>query len=164
MDLATRPEVKSLVSQAHRTLVCSSPDCQIKFDFQNLRYFCTSSRKFYCKACTNCKWVFEKPESEVEERPICVCIQCEHKIQESEQNLQKALDTNEFYAVDAALTFILNRHIDIDVKILNRGETEHLRLQRELDIEQFIKSVEHVNDYKVIRKSVETLNRKVDDA
>jgi len=78
--------------------------------------------------------------------------------------LLKAMDTNEFYTVDAALTDILNKHIDIDVKLLYKGEREHLRLQRELDIVQFIKSVEHLDDYKVIRKSVETLNGKVKSA
>lgn len=39
-----------------------------------------------------------------------------------------------------------------------------MRLQRELDIAQFIKSVDHLDDYKVIRKSVETLNKKVQAA
>ena len=29
---------------------------------------------------------------------------------------------------------------------------------------QFIKSVDHLDDYKVIRKSVETLNKKVENA
>lgn len=74
------------------------------------------------------------------------------------------MSTNDFYTVDSALTNILNSHTDIDAKLLHKGETEHLRLQRELDITQFIKSVEHVDDYKIIRKSVDTLNKKVGDA
>lgn len=86
------------------------------------------------------------------------------KINVAEQNLVKAMDSNEFYTVDKALTDILNQHIDIDVKLLYKGECEHLRLQRELDIVQFIKSVEHLDDYKVIRKSVESLNNKVKSA
>jgi hypothetical protein len=86
------------------------------------------------------------------------------KIKAAEENLIKAMDTNDFFTVDRALTDILNQHIDIDVKLLHKGEREHLRLQRELDIAQFIKSVDHLDDYKVIRKSVETLNKKVQAA
>jgi hypothetical protein len=108
--------------------------------------------------------VFETHDSIEKERPVCRSLEWVQKIQKAEENLLKAMDTNEFYTVDAALTDILNKHIDIDVKLLYKGEREHLRLQRELDIVQFIKSVEHLDDYKVIRKSVETLNGKVKSA
>lgn len=40
----------------------------------------------------------------------------------------------------------------------------HLKLERELDIRNFIKSVDHIDDYKIILKSVKTLNDKVEDA
>ena len=40
----------------------------------------------------------------------------------------------------------------------------HLKLERELDIRTFIKSVDHVVDYKTILKSVKTLNDKVQSA
>lgn len=98
------------------------------------------------------------------ERPVCRSLQWADKIRIAEENLVKAMATNDFYTVDAALTSILNSKTDIDVKLLHKGENEHLRLQRELDISQFIKSVEHVDDYKIIRKSVDTLNKKVAEA
>lgn len=37
----------------------------------------------------------------------------------------------------------------------------HLKLDKELDIKNFIKSVEHIVDYKTILKSVKILNDKV---
>ena len=40
----------------------------------------------------------------------------------------------------------------------------HLRLERELDIRNFIQSVAHVENYKTIRKSVTVLNNKFKDA
>ena len=40
----------------------------------------------------------------------------------------------------------------------------HLKLEKELDIRNFIKLVEHVDDYKTILKSVKTLNDKVEQA
>lgn len=40
----------------------------------------------------------------------------------------------------------------------------HLKLDKELDIRNFIKSVDHIDDYKTILKSVKTLNDKVEAA
>lgn len=40
----------------------------------------------------------------------------------------------------------------------------HLKLEKELDIRNFIKSVEHVDNYKTIRKSVTVLNNKFKEA
>ena len=40
----------------------------------------------------------------------------------------------------------------------------HLKLDKELDIRNFIKSVDHVEDYKTILKSVKILNDKVEIA
>lgn len=40
----------------------------------------------------------------------------------------------------------------------------HLKLEKELDIRNFIKSVDHVDDYKTILKSVKILNDKVENA
>jgi hypothetical protein len=36
----------------------------------------------------------------------------------------------------------------------------HLKLDKELDIKTFIKSVDYIDDYKTILKSVKTLNDK----
>lgn len=38
----------------------------------------------------------------------------------------------------------------------------HLKLEKELDIRNFIKSVNYIEDYKTILKSVKTLNDKVE--
>ncbi len=38
----------------------------------------------------------------------------------------------------------------------------HLKLEKELDIRNFIKSVDFIEDYKTILKSVKTLNDKVE--
>ena len=40
----------------------------------------------------------------------------------------------------------------------------HLKLEKELDIRNFIKSVDYVEDYKTILKSVKILNDKVEAA
>ena len=50
------------------------------------------------------------------------------------------------------------------MKLQHQAEVLHLKLNKELDIRTFIKSVDHVDDYKTILKSVKILNDKVETA
>ena len=68
--------------------------------------------------------------------------------------------TNEFATLDQCFTQIKNNGTDIDVKLYHEAQVLHLKLEKELDIRNFIQSVAHVEDYKTIRKSVTVLNKK----
>ena len=72
--------------------------------------------------------------------------------------------TMEFHTVDKVLKHILNNNIDIAVKLRHSAQVLHLKLEKELDIRNFIRSVDHIDDYKTILKSVKTLNDKVEAA
>lgn len=50
------------------------------------------------------------------------------------------------------------------MKLLDEAEVLHLKLEKELDIKNFISSVLHVGNYKTIRKSVTILNKKLEEA
>ena len=68
--------------------------------------------------------------------------------------------TNEFSTLNQCFTQIKNNGTDIDVKLYDEAQVLHLKLEKELDIRNFIMSVAHVEDYKTIRKSVTVLNKK----
>ena len=64
------------------------------------------------------------------------------------------METSDFATVDKVFTKIVNDEVDIDVMLKKEAERLHLRLEKELDIRNFIKSVTHVDNYNTIRKSV----------
>lgn len=70
----------------------------------------------------------------------------------------------EYFTVDKVYSHIINNNIDIDVKLKHAAQVMHLKLDKELDIKNFIKSVDYIDDYKIILKSVKTLNDKVEAA
>ena len=74
------------------------------------------------------------------------------------------MSTMDFHTVDKVYSMILARNIDIDVKLKHQAQVLHLKLDKELDIKNFIKSVDHIDDYKTILKSVKILNDKVEEA
>lgn len=59
---------------------------------------------------------------------------------------------------------IKNNKVDIDVMMLSESETLDLKLEKELDIRNFITSLGHVDNYKTIRKSANVLLAKVAEA
>ena len=59
--------------------------------------------------------------------------------------------------MNKVLSEIMENKVDIDVMMLNESETLDLKLEKELDINVFISSLGHVDNYKTIRKSANTL-------
>ena len=72
--------------------------------------------------------------------------------------------TNDFATLDRVYKEITENGTDAVVKLLDEAAVLHLKLEKELDIRNFITSVQHVDDYKTIRKSVTVLNKKHKDA
>lgn len=85
-------------------------------------------------------------------------------IADAEQSLRDAMATNDFATLNRVYMRIKEDNTDIDVKLMDEAAILHLRLEKELDIKNFIASVMHVDDYKTIRKSVTVLNKKFKDA
>ena len=122
------------------------------------------SGKFYAKSCSTRTWVFENKDAEIEERPITRSLECMAEIKQAENDLQEAMETQDFATLDRVYKRITDNEMDIDVKLLDKAEKLHLKLEKELDIRTFIASVAHVPNYKTIRKSVTVLNKKLKDA
>lgn len=158
LDLATDPETRELIQRGIKTTHCVGNNCnKSKFDFRNVQFYCENCGKFYCKLCSTQNWVFENKDSLTEERPVCRCDNCHESIARAERDLQLAMETNDFATLDTVFSRIKQDNTDIDVKIMAEAEVLHLKLEKELDIRNFIKSVQHVDNYKTIRKSVSTL-------
>lgn len=43
MDLVTEPSTKNLIRKAINTKKCENKDCSSKFDFKNIRFYCSQS-------------------------------------------------------------------------------------------------------------------------
>lgn len=139
LDLATQAEVKELILKATSTKNCADRSCKSKFDFKNIRYYCESCKKFFCLKCSKSVWVFENVSALEEERSVCRCNGCAEVIAGNERDLKNAMATMEFHTVDKVLSHILNNKIDIAVKLKHQAEVLHLKLEKELDIRNFIR-------------------------
>lgn len=89
---------------------------------------------------------------------------CLDKINSSEAELLEAMETREFDIVDKVFQRIKRENVDIDAKLYHEADVLHLKLENQLDIRNFMNSVAHVDNYKTIRKSAQTLLDKQEQA
>ena len=165
LDLATDPEVRALIQLGINSKNCASSKCgHSRFDFRNVQYYCENSNKFYASTCCTRDWVFESKDSGVKERPVCRSDKVLENIMKAENDLKEAMETNDFKILDDVRERIIAANTDIDVKLKHEADVLHLKLEKELDIKNFISEVLHVGNYKTIRKSVTVLNKKLADA
>ncbi len=74
------------------------------------------------------------------------------------------MDDNEYYNLDAKLKDIEAHKFDIDPKLKFQAKELHRKLYAELEIRNYIKSLAEVENFKTIKKSVQMLNDKVENA
>lgn len=160
--MAVEKSVRELIVKASKTKKCTI--CKSKFDFKNIRYYCESCSKFYCIKCCISNWVFDTKDDEEKERPVCRCETCNQMINTAESDLQGAMATMDFDTVHKVLSEIVGKNIDIDVKLRHEAEVLHLKLEKEKDIRSYIRSLDHVDNFRTILKSVKILNDKVENA
>jgi hypothetical protein len=164
-DLATDPEIRKLITKSRQQQNCSGTKCgKAKFSFQNTQFYCQECDKFFCKKCCTRSRVFENVDSEEKEKTVCRCEDCQLTITEGEQRLRDAMNTGDYATLDRVFKEILQMQVDIDIKLKAEAEKLHLRLEKELDIRNFMSSVKHNDIYKTIRKSVKILTDKHEEA
>mmetsp|Transcript_23460 Transcript_23460/g.26025 ORF Transcript_23460/g.26025 Transcript_23460/m.26025 type:complete len:287 (+) Transcript_23460:203-1063(+) len=78
--------------------------------------------------------------------------------------MRDSMATMRFETVDEILLKLLDNNLDLDVKLVKAAQVLHLKLEKEKEINQFIDSLHHVPNYKTIKKSVSSLEEKVQQA
>ena len=161
-DLAASQDIKELIERAQLATNCDS--CKQAFDFINIRYFCLNCRKFFCRNCCINAWVFEKVESTEKEQPVCYCTGCNDLIKKCEDKLHDGLNSIDFEVVEVIYQDISSKKVNLDVKLLHEMRMHHTKLEHEMKIRRFIDSLQQVDNYKTIKKSVKLLIDKLEEA
>lgn len=113
LELATDPETKKFITNALNTRKCEA--CGSAFSFRNVRFFCNSGRRFYCKQCSIVTMEYHTWQSEQKERLVCRSLEVHKMIKEHEKLLEEAIASNDFHVLSKVLSKCLN--MDIDAKL-----------------------------------------------
>lgn len=162
IQMTSDPELKEIIQGAISANRCKK--CSSVFDIRNTKHLCQVCKKYFCTNCKIFSWVFIAPDSTEEEKPVLRCSDCQTLVDQAEYQLQEAIDSNSLPKLTSLIEKISNENINVDVKILHRANREVIRLKTELEINNFIGTLQYVESYKTIQKSVYLLKEMQDEA
>lgn len=162
IQMTSDTEIKEIISSAISASRCKK--CSSYFDIRNTKQLCQVCKKYFCSNCKLLSWVFIAPESVEEEKPVLRCLDCQTLVDQAEYQLQEAIDSNSLVKLTNLIEKISEENINVDVKILHKANREVERLKTELEINNFIGTLQYVENYKTIQKSVYLLKEMQDEA
>eukprot|EP00331_Platyophrya_macrostoma_P032601 CAMPEP_0176457146 /NCGR_PEP_ID=MMETSP0127-20121128/31749_1 /TAXON_ID=938130 /ORGANISM="Platyophrya macrostoma, Strain WH" /LENGTH=312 /DNA_ID=CAMNT_0017847319 /DNA_START=176 /DNA_END=1114 /DNA_ORIENTATION=+ len=86
------------------------------------------------------------------------------KVEQHQDELMELIKSYDYGALTTKLKFIAEKDIHIEVKALEKAIVHQEKLRTQIEIMDFIQSVNEVDNYKTIKKSINTLEDKVRDA
>ena len=152
IQMTSDPEIKETLQEAIDAKKCKR--CSSVFDIRNTKHLCLVCKKYFCANCKFLTWVFIAPESIEEEKPVLRCTDCQNLVDQAEYQLQEAIDSSSYSKLTSLLEKIENENINIDIKILVKAKKETEKLRTEIEINNFIGTLQYVESYKTIQKSV----------
>ena len=162
MQLTSDPEIKSMLLSANKAKKCKK--CSSVFDIRNTKHLCQVCKRYFCSNCKTLSWVFISHDSIEEERPVFRCTDCQTLVDQAEYQLQEAIDSNSYSKLVVLIEKIQSDNINVDVKIMHRAKKELERLKFEININNFIGTLQFVENYKTIQKSVYLLGQMYEEA
>ena len=136
--------------------------CHLTFDIKRTRHLCSRCKKYYCNNCCNIFWTYLTDSSVEEDRPVCRCHECQKAIIGFEEEVQTALEEDTFQVVDDIYKAMQGN--DINSKVIKALHVAHDRLKAEKEIKEFISTLQYVENYKTIQKSVYLLGEMLRNA
>lgn len=161
VQLTSDLNIKKILNLAISAKKCSK--CRSIFDLRNTRHLCQVCKSYYCCNCKITTWMYIRPDSKEEDKPVCRCNDCQAQIDKAELDMNEKIDMKQYGDLDGALKVITDKGIVVNPKLLEKAKVEHEQLKHEGIIERFINSLAYVENYKTIQKSVYTLRQMLRD-
>ncbi len=162
IDLTANKEIKSLIEKC-----LSIKDCMIchkQFDFFVKRFLCVVKGEIICKNCCVRDFYYQNVDSRDKDIIECRCKTCYNFINDTENNLKNAIKSNNLDEISSQYLNIQQNKIEICCKTSKDAERNIDRLEREKKISEHLASLQEVEQYKTIEKSVYVLEKMVKEA
>jgi ribosomal protein L19 len=85
-------------------------------------------------------------------------------VDQAEYQLQEAIDSNSFVKLTTLIDKVRDENINVDIKILVKAKKEAQRMKMEIEINNFIGTLQFVENYKTIQKSIYLLKNMQENA
>ena len=161
-DLCTNPKALKYLQKNLSTKDCGA--CKHVFGANELKYLCAICDQFVCKDSCEKHWLYDFKDSEYKEKLECRCFKCHGEVLKMEENLQDIMKSYNHTKLTEVLLYIEEHKIHINVKLLDQAYTHQEKLRTQNMIMDQIVSLKEVENYKTIKKSINTTHEMIDDA
>lgn len=160
-DLCTNPETMRYIKKFKETEKALGIDPK---DEKVTIYLCAISDQFKSKNEVEHYWLFESKDSVDEEKFETRSHQEHTKVLQHQDDLMRLINSYDYGALTTKIRFCEDNKIHIEAKLLDKAYIHQEKLRTQIEIMDFIHSVSEVENYKTIKKSINTLEEKVRDA
>ena len=159
-DLCTNPEIMKYIKKFKETENALGVDPKE----EKTVYLCAVSDNFFLQKDVESFWLYELKDSVDTEKFESRCHEEHNKVLQHQDELSELIKNYDYGALTTKLKFIQDKDIHIETKLLDRAVIHQEKLRTQIDIMDFIQSVNEVDNYKTIKKSINILEDKVRDA
>ena len=161
-DLAANKEILWLIKRHDESKDCMK--CHKKFLEGVIKHWCRICKNFYCKEDMKIEWVYETKDSIEKEKLEGKCLDCYEETQRHVRDLQMRMQAYQHKGLKEKVDFIVDRSIEIDVKLVNEAQVLQEKLKTQDEIIAYINGWKVVENYKGILKAINVINGMVEDA
>lgn len=161
-DLCTEPKIKQYLREYERATHCHAT--RRAFEPNEIKYLCIITGKYHCEEATKLHWIYATKDSTELEKLERRSIHSEDNVQQIERELGELINSYEYQSLCEKLQYIDDHNIHIAVKLLHKAHIHQEKLRTQIQINTFIDSLKEVDNYKTIKKSINSINDMISDA
>ena len=160
IDLCTNPEIMKYIKKFKDAELALGIDPREEKPI----YLCSISDNFFPEKEINRFWLYETKDSADMEKFETRSHREHNQVLRHQDELMELIRNNDYGALTTKLKFITDKGIHIETKLLAKGIAHQEKLRIQIEIMDFIQSVNEIDNYKTIKKTINTLEEKVRDA
>jgi hypothetical protein len=161
-DLTTETKNLKLLKEYENSPVCAGTNKP--FVPSDVKYLCIISGKYFSKEGSELYWIYERKDSTEPEKLERRSHKAQEEIVKIEGELAELINTYDYEKLCDKLAYIGNNKIHVGVMLLEKANIHEEKLKTQIEINKYIDSLAEVENYKTIRKSINTIQEMIEDA
>lgn len=161
-DLCTEPRILHYLKQYQEQTQCAGTGRP--FSPKEIKYLCIITGKYYSKEGSELYWIYANKDATEPEKLERRSEKAQEEIIKIENELLELISSYEYEKLCDKLHYVEDHNIHVGVKLLNKAYIHQEKLRTQIHINSFIDSLAEVENYKTIKKSINSIQEMIEDA
>jgi ankyrin repeat protein len=160
-DITTNQMIRDIIDLWKKTSECKIT--KRKFQKGDFKFWCSVCKEFFHKKGCQISWQNYELDSIYSYKPECLCVDCAKWRDKKVEDLRKEVENKDFDNLAKLTKLIEEEKVPLSVETKQWLEYQNLKLKAQKEILAKLKELEHISDYKTIKKAVYELEGTIPD-